>query len=94
VRLTFFGVRGSTPAVDDPVEVLALEIPHTGDKPFLGHATVEHGCKLAEKAVVGTLAPVHSALSRTDDEIKAMVEEIHLAAVEVEPAFEGMVLTL
>jgi phosphoribosyl 1,2-cyclic phosphodiesterase len=72
-------------------QFLAREFPAVE---FLGHASVEYACALAEAAEARALVLFHHAPSRTDDEITAIVDGIPAAAIEVTAAEEGMVLEL
>ena len=72
-------------------QFLALEFPGVT---FLGHASVEYACALAEEAGVRTLALFHHSPSRTDDEVTAIVEGVPRSKVDVLAAEEGMVIDL
>lgn len=72
-------------------QFLAREFPAVE---FLGHASVEYACALAEAAGARTLLLFHHSPSRTDDEITAIVDGIPAASIKVVAAYEGMVLEL
>lgn len=72
-------------------QFLSREFPGVA---FLGHASVEYACGLADAAAVRTLALFHHAPSRTDGEINALVDAIAPSKTEVVAAREGMEVEL
>jgi ribonuclease BN (tRNA processing enzyme) len=72
-------------------QFLAREFPGVA---FLGHASVEYACALAEAAAVRTLVLFHHSPARTDEEITAIVDQITPSKTDVVAAEEGMVIEL
>jgi hypothetical protein len=96
VRLTFCGVRGSTPAPGAeflPSDHAPLNLGRGRDGQGELHEAAL-SCALAEAAEVRTLVLFHHDPCRTDDEITAIVDRIPTERVEVVAAEEGMVLEL
>ncbi len=61
---------------------------------FLGHASIEYACGLADAAAVRRLALFHHAPSRTDDAIAAIVEALPPTKAEVVAACDGLEMRL
>jgi phosphoribosyl 1,2-cyclic phosphodiesterase len=61
---------------------------------FLGHASLEYACSLAEAAAARSLVLFHHAPSRTDGEITAIVDAIRPSKVDISAAEEGTVIDL
>jgi phosphoribosyl 1,2-cyclic phosphodiesterase len=61
---------------------------------FLGHASIEYACSLAEAAAARSLVLFHHAPSRTDREIDAIVDALPPSKVDIRAAEEGMVIEL
>jgi ribonuclease BN (tRNA processing enzyme) len=72
-------------------QFLAREFPGVA---FLGHASIEYACALAEAAGARTLVLFHHSPARTDDEISAIVDGIAPSKTDTVAAEEGMVLEL
>ena len=72
-------------------QYLGREFPEVA---FLGHASVEYACSLAEAATVRSLVLFHHAPSRTDEEITAMVDALAPSTFDICAAEEGMVIEL
>lgn len=72
-------------------QFLAREFPGVA---FLGHASIEYACALAEEAGARALALFHHAPTRTDEEINAIVGELRPSKVDILAAREGMVIDL
>lgn len=84
-------LAGGADVLVHDAQFVASEFPGVA---FLGHASLEYACGLAEEAGVGTLVLFHHSPSRTDDEITALVGAIPPSPVEVIAAREGMVIDL
>jgi phosphoribosyl 1,2-cyclic phosphodiesterase len=72
-------------------QFLAREFPAVA---FLGHASIEYACALAEAARARTLVLYHHSPTRTDEEISAIVDRIAPSKTNIVAAEEGMVIEL
>jgi len=84
-------LAGGVDVLIHDAQFLASEFPAVE---FLGHASIEYACGLAQAAGVRTLVLFHHAPTRTDDQVTAIVEGITDAKVAVVAAEEMMVLEL
>ncbi len=70
-------------------QFLAREFPGVA---YLGHASIEYACSLAEAARARKLVLFHYSPWRTDDEIASIVEELGPTKFDIVAAYEGLVL--
>jgi phosphoribosyl 1,2-cyclic phosphodiesterase len=85
-------------ALADGVDILYHDAQHTAaefaTRSYMGHSSIDYAVGLAREAGARKVMLFHHDPPRTDDELDAIVESWRDAAVEVEAAAEGVVITL